>query len=150
MNKISNNWFPVKKDARVITKCSVRRMSIKIFKMHQSVILICICSNKTERCVKLYKFRYVQKFKILLGQYGSVTGFMEQCAVNKSINRQLILQMRLLRLSRRLKISTASRQILYKDQLRNHNARSNNNFETITLKFLIISSSGVKELCKLK
>jgi hypothetical protein len=48
MNKISN-WFLVKNEARATTKCSIRRMSTKIFKMHQSVKLICICSNKTER-----------------------------------------------------------------------------------------------------
>jgi len=75
---------------------------------------------------------------------------MEQCVVMTSVYCQLILQMRLLKWSSRFKISTASRQILYKDKLRNHHARSNNNFETITMTFLIISSSGVKELYKLK
>lgn len=99
----------------------------------------------------------MHKFKILLGQYGSVTGFMEQCEVMKSVHCQLIFQMRLLKWSSRLKVSTDFLvdiyrvfAILYKYQLRNHLARSNNNFETITIKFLIISSSGVKELCKLK
>jgi hypothetical protein len=84
MNKISNNWFLVKKDARAIAKCSVRRMSTKIFKTHQSVKLICIYGNKTERC-EITQIKYVQKFKIMLGQYDSVTGFMELCVVIKSV-----------------------------------------------------------------
>jgi hypothetical protein len=48
INKILNNWFLVKKDSRAIAKCSDRSMSPKIFKMHQSVKLICTCSHKTE------------------------------------------------------------------------------------------------------
>jgi len=124
-------------------------MSTKIFKTYQFVKLIYICSQKKLKGVKLHKFRYAQKFKILLGHYGSVIGFMEQCVVMKSVHCELILQMMLLKWSDRLKISTASRQILYKDQLRNHHVRSNNNLDTITITFLIISSPGVKELCKL-
>lgn len=89
VNKISNNWFLVKKDARAITKCSVKRTSTKIFKTHQSVQLICICSNKTEKR-EITQICVCAKFKMLLGQYGSVTGFMEQCEVMKSVHCQLI------------------------------------------------------------
>jgi hypothetical protein len=147
MNEISNNRFLVKNDARANTNCSVRKMSTTIFKTHQYVILICICSHKTEwyettqiqRCAKIQNF--VGTVRFCNWFYGTVcddeVGTLPTYFTNE------------IKLSSRLKICTASRQILYKAQLRNHHARSNNNFEAITKKFLIISSSGVKELCKL-